>query len=130
MNNKIIFKKDKRPPQNYFSMAMCLITILLLVFQVVANRHISKAGKKFVETQRAKQLELRSKARKAEMDRILQNSRMEKQKAEEEYLSAIEGKTKRQEGHRLETVKQGMDYQRKLEIYNNAHNARKGVKQK
>ena len=39
----------------------------------------------------------------------------------------MENKTKEPEGRRLEKVKQGMDYQQKLAIYNQA---RKGSRQK
>ena len=117
-DNKIIFRKGKREEQDYLSIIICVVTILLLTVQVAVNRHISKVGKAFVEGEKAKQTAIRDKARKTQMENDLMEKRLAKMQEESDYLSSIEDKMKRQEGKKLQDSQRGMDYQKKLAIYN------------
>ena len=126
MENKIILRKNQKPKVDYFAIILCVITISLLVFQVMADRHISNANKKFIEGAKAKRIALQVKERKALMEKELEAKRLKKLEEEENFRTSIEDKTKRQEGNRLEKVGQkGMDYQQKLAIYNQAQSPKR-----
>lgn len=127
MENKIIFRKDNKSRIDYFSVILCIVTILLLVFQVAANRKISKDGRAFVEGVKAKRIAMKAQERKALMEKKLEAARLKQQEEQDSFAFEMENKTKEPEGRRLEKVKQGMDYQQKLAIYNQA---RKGSRQK
>ncbi len=125
MDNKIILKKDKKKV-GYFSIILCIFTILLLVFYIATDRHISKVSREFIESVKAKKVALKAKERKASMEKELEEKRLKQQQEEEEIRASMEGKTTKQEGNRLEKVGQkGMDYQQKLAIYNNAKSQRR-----
>ncbi|MCR5504427.1 MAG: hypothetical protein K6E94_02500 [Elusimicrobiaceae bacterium] len=126
MSNGIILRKNKKAKIDYFSVILCIFTILLLVIQVAANKHFIKANKKFIEAAQAKRVALKVKERKALMEKELEEIRLKQQQEEEEIRASMEGKITKQEGNRLEKVGQkGMDYQHKLAIYQNAKSQRR-----
>lgn len=120
MNNNIIFKKEKG--LDYFAIFLCIFTILLLIFQVAADRHISKASRDFIEGAKAKRIAAVTKQRKALKEKELEAGRALRQQEEDAYLANIEtqfkgsGITKQ----KPKEVKNAMDYRQKLEIYRQA----------
>lgn len=120
MNDNIIFKKDKGP--NYFAIIMCVFTLLILIFQIAANRHISKASRDFIEGAKAKRVAAITKQRNALREKEIEAARTLRQQEEDSYLANIETQFKdsgitRQEPKK---VKNAMDYREKLEIYRQA----------
>lgn len=125
MNDNIILKKEKGP--DYFAIALCVFTILILVFQVAADRHISKASRDFIESAKAKRIAAIEKQRNALREKELAAARALRQKEEDAYLANIETQFKgsgvtRQDSKK--TTKAAMDYRKKLEIYRQAQTGR------
>ena len=120
MNDNIIFKKDKGP--NYFAIFLCIFTILLLIFQIAANRHISKASRNFIEGAKAKRVAAITKQRKALREKEIEAARTLRQQEEDSYLANIEKQFKGSGVTKQEPkkVKNTMDYREKLEIYRQA----------
>ena len=116
MENKIIFKKENKNT-DYFAIVIAIFTVLLLAFQVIASRHISKAGRDFIAREDAKRMEYREKARKAKMEKFLAAERLAKQQEEEAYLASIEAQNRPEQKDKFKEVQQTMDYRKKLDIY-------------
>lgn len=114
-NRKIIFKENVKK-QDYFSLILCIITLLILVFQVMANRHISKASHDFIEGERAKRMAVQIKERKALHEKELEAQRLKQQREEEEFRASMEEKNRGKEVDKIAEIQNGMDYRQKLEI--------------
>ena len=122
MSNNIIFKKDKGP--DYFAIFLCVFTILIFVFQVMANRHISKAGRDFIDGARAKRIAAFEKQKKIMKEKELEAERALKQQ-EEVYVPDIETQFKdsgiiKQDKQEPKKTSNTLDYMQKLEIYRQA----------
>ena len=121
MTNNIIFKKDKGP--DLFAICLCIFTIVLLVFQIAADRHISRASRDFIERARAKRVAALEKQRNTLREKELEAARALQQKEEDAYLANIEtqfkgsGVTRQDPKKKTQTA---MDYRKKLEIYRQA----------
>ena len=124
-NKDIIFKKEIKQ-HDYFSMILCLITLLILVFQVMADRHISQASRDFIEGAKAKRIAVREKARKAKQEKLLEEQRLLQQQEEAAYQSALEEQNRGKEVNKVEDIQNRMDYRQKLEIYRQSQT---GIKQ-
>jgi len=123
IENKIILKKGLKPKVDYVAIIICILTILLLVIQIAADRHFANANRAFIEKEKAKRVALQVKERKAQMAKQLQSIRIKQQQEEETFAFEMENKTKKKEGQVLARTQQGMDYRKKLEIYRNANKA-------
>lgn len=130
-NGDIIFDKNVNKT-NYFSMIICILTILILIFQVTADRYISKASHDFIEGEKAKRIAAVEKQRKLLKEQELAASRLAKQQEEEEHLAAMEAKMKEANIPSVEARRaSGMDYRDKLGIFNKAEaEAKVAVKSK
>ena len=118
-NGDIIFDKNVNKT-DYFSIVLCIFTILLLIFQVAADRHISKASRDFIEGEKAKRIAAVEKQRKFLQEQELAAVRLAKQQEEEEHLAAMEAQMKAANTSVKAKKTSGMDYRDKLGVYNKA----------
>ena len=116
MDDKIIFKKE-RQKIDYFSIVLTVFVILVLVFQITANRRISQAGRDFIAGENAKREEYIRKAREEYAEKALASQRLAKKKEEDAYLASIEERNRPEERNRFKEAQKGMDYREKLDIY-------------
>ena len=101
-------------------MIICIFAILILVFQVMADRHISKASRDFIEGEKAIRIAAVEKQRKFLKEQELAAGRLAKQREEEEHLAAMEAKMKAANTSVKAKQTSGMDYRDKLGIFNKA----------
>jgi len=118
MENKgIIFEKDIKKPE-YFVIIVCIFAFLILVFQIVANRHISKAGRNVIEGVKAKKIAAFERRQKALDAKERAKQRLIKEQREKDFQAAAEAQFNDiQTGNK---AKPGMDFTEKLGIYNQA----------
>ncbi len=118
-NGNIIFNKNVNKT-DYFSIILCIFAILILIFQIMADRHISKAGRDFIEGEKAKRIAAVEKQIKMLKEQELAAVRLAKQKEEEEHLAAMEAKMKEANTSVKAKRTSSMDYRDKLGIFNKA----------
>ena len=114
--NKIIFKKDKQV-NDYFALVIVLVTVLLLAFQILASKHISKANDAFFAGEKAKRIAVKEKTRKEQMEKALEEDRLLRKQEEQDYLASLEEQNTPKEKNKFAEVEKGMDYREKLNIY-------------
>ena len=119
-NNNIVLSKSTKGA-DCFLIILCIFAWLILIFQITADRHISKASRDFIEGERAKRIAAVEKHKKLLKEQELAAARMARQKEEEEHLSSMEAQMKAANMSRKARPKpSGMDYRDKLGIYNKA----------
>lgn len=125
-DTKIIFKKGKHS-SDYFALIIMLITILLVAFQIMASKQISKANNAFFEGEKAKKAEriaLIEKSQREQFEKELIEERLQKQKEEEAYLASLEEQNRPEEKNKFAEVANGMDYRQKLDVYRKSNQAK------
>ena len=129
-NNNIVFDKNKKN-NDVFLMILCVFTLLLLIFQIAADRHISKASRDFIEGERAKRIAAAEKQRALLKEQELAAGRLARQQEEEEHLASMEAQMRNANLLAPAAKKpSGMDYRDKLGIYNQAEAEAKAASSK
>ena len=120
---QIIIKRGAKE-NGLFPMIVMLLMILLLVFQVVASRHILKANRNFIKGEETKRIVAESKAHKALIEKDLAEERLLKQQEEAALLESAGEQNLQRKSSRIAEVEKRMDYRQKLDVYRRSANAK------